>query len=104
MYAYHTGELKIPPVAKADKDSKEIVRIWARGETQQIIIRHDIREDAAAWDCLVDVARQVSHAFAEKGYDEKEVFDRIVWGCRIETENPTDEPTAKNKIRTKRSR
>jgi Domain of unknown function (DUF5076) len=90
----HIGELKIPPVAKADKDAKEIIRIWSSGETQQIIIRHDILEDAAAWGlCLVDVARHVSRAFAEKGHDEKEVFDRILWGFRVETENPTDEPT-----------
>ena len=90
----HPGELKVPPVAKADKEAKEILRVWSSDDGQQIILKHDIWEDAAAWGlCLVDIARHVSRAYAQKGYDEKEIFDRILLGFKIETENPTDDPT-----------
>ena len=90
----HPGELKIPQVAKADKDAKEFIRIWSSGGAQQIILKRDMYDDAAAWDlCLADIARHVSNAYAQKGYDQQEIFDRILLGFRIEIENPTDDPT-----------
>jgi Domain of unknown function (DUF5076) len=90
----HSGELKIPPQAKANRDAREILRIWSSGEHQEFILKHDIWDDPAAWGLLlVDVARHVARAFEERGHDKEEVYQRILQGFQMELETPTDDPT-----------
>lgn len=68
---------------------------------QQLILKHDICEDAAGLGlCLVDIARHVSRAYAQKGYDDKQIIDRILWGSRLRRSIPRRDPGIKD--RTKR--
>jgi hypothetical protein len=86
--------LPVPPAAKINTDSTEILRLWKVPEVgQQVILRHDAWEDPAAWGLmLADIARHVARAHAQEGQNESEVFQRILAGFRAEIESPTDTP------------
>ena len=86
--------LPVPPAAKINTDSAEILRLWKVPEVgQQVILRHDAWEDPAAWGLmLADIARHVARAHAQEGQNESEVFQRILAGFRAEIESPTDTP------------
>jgi hypothetical protein len=85
-------ELDIPPKAKADPDSREVLRMWMGTEGQHVCLRHIIDNDPAAWGLmLVDIARHVANAYNQQGikpYDE--VLARIKWGFDVEWRNPTE--------------
>jgi hypothetical protein len=87
--------LDIPPVAAANSESIELLRMWAFPHVgQQLILRHDVWKDAAAWGlALADVARHIARAHAQEGKDEEQVFRRIVAGFQVEVDHPTDKPS-----------
>jgi hypothetical protein len=86
--------LPVPPAAKTNTDSTEVLRLWKVPEVgQQVILLHDAWEDPAAWGLmLADIARHVARGHAQEGQNESEVFQRILAGFRAEIESPTDTP------------
>ena len=91
------NELDIPPKAKADTDSQEVLRVWIADGNSHVCLLHDICEDPGAWGLiLVDIARHVANAYDHEGTKHfNEVLNRIKWGFDTEWNNPTDTPKGK---------
>jgi hypothetical protein len=85
--------LDVPPIAKSNPNSIEILRVWAApGETQQLTLR-TVWEDVGAWGImLVDIARHVAKAYEHEGKDPNATLARIHELFISEWNNPTDEP------------
>lgn len=90
----HPNELPIPPRAANNPTARELVRVWAAGGNQQMVLRASIWSDPAAWGILlVDLARHVSLAYQhESGLDPASSLSRIREGFDVEWDNPTDLP------------
>lgn len=69
-------ELPIPPAAVAN--GREIVRAWAADEKLHVALASETWEDPGAWGIfLVDLAKHVANAFAERGADHDDVLARV---------------------------
>ena len=91
----HSGQLDIPPHAKAHEDAVEIARIWAAAGKQDVVLRTGIWKDPAAWGLmLVDLAKHIANGYAQaEGRDRAEVLERIKAGLDAEWSAATDKPT-----------
>lgn len=85
-------ELQLPKDAVRDSGALEILRVWIKGEHQQLACRADIWEDPAAWGLmLVDIARHIAHAYGEeRGTNPASLLSRIKQGPEAEWSAPTD--------------
>jgi len=91
--AQNPNALETPPIAQADPQAVEVLRVWAApGNPQQLTLRTTWR-DAGAWGLLlVDVARHAAKAYGQEGQDPKIVLARIRELFDAEWRSPTDEP------------
>lgn len=89
------GELKIPVAASQDKESIELLRVWAAIGKLHVTISTEVWEDPATWGImLVDLAKHVANAFElNTGQEFSEVLARIREGFDAEWGNPTDTAT-----------
>lgn len=87
-------ELKVPKDALSNSAALEILRVWIKDEQQGLACRADVWDDPAAWGLLlVDIARQVAHAYGQKrGANPASVLSRIREGLEAEWSAPTDAP------------
>jgi hypothetical protein len=87
------NSLALPPVAEANPNAVEILRVWAApGSPQQLTLRTTWK-DSAAWGLLlVDVARHAAKAYAQEGQDPTVVLARIRQMFDAEWSAPTDTP------------
>lgn len=71
-------ELNSPPIADANAEATEILRVWAApGSPQQLTLR-TCWSDPGAWGLLlVDIARHAAQAYEREGQDPEEVLRRI---------------------------
>ena len=94
MFGKRTGEnaLEMPPIAKSNPESVEVLRVWAApGSPQQLTLRTTWK-DAGTWGLLLaDVARHAAHAYANEGQDPNVVVARIRELFDAEWSAPTDE-------------
>jgi hypothetical protein len=86
------SELDPPPLAHADPEATEVLRIWtAPGEGPHVTLR-TTWEDPAAWGVmLVDIARHAANAYAKEGGKREEALARIKTLFDAEWSSPTDE-------------
>jgi len=87
------NSLDTPPIAEANTQSAEVIRVWAApGSPVQITLRTTWR-DAGAWGVmLADVARHATNAYAKEGHDPIDVLARIRAMFEAEFDSPTDKP------------
>lgn len=84
-------DLPVPVAARAD-DAFDLVRIWATGDTQQVVLRSRVWEDPAAWGLLlVDVARHVANSYEPDSREaHAKILARIKAGFDVEWSHPTE--------------
>ncbi|MBN2271825.1 MAG: DUF5076 domain-containing protein [Sedimentisphaerales bacterium] len=82
-----------PPLADADPEAVEVLRVWATpGKAQEVVLR-PTWQDAGAWGLLlVDVARHAALAYQKEGRNAGEVLQRIREFFDAEWARPTDDP------------
>jgi len=70
--------LATPPLADANPDAIEVLRVWAApGSPAQVILRTTWK-DAGAWGLLlVDLARHAARAYTTEGEDPNATLSRI---------------------------
>jgi hypothetical protein len=73
------SELPVPPLAAADRNARELVRVWAASGRQHVSIATGLWSDPAAWGLLlVDLARHAANAYEQtEGRKASEVLARI---------------------------
>ena len=92
----HPAELTIPPVAKRDKNAREMVRAWIADEglhcTIDVLVWPRDRE-CIGWGILLsDICRHVADAFhREYGADKESVMRQIRTTFNDELDSPTAE-------------
>jgi hypothetical protein len=87
--------LGIPPAAKRDKASFEVMRVWIAEQGQHVSIQSGAWEDPFAWGIvLADLARHIAlaHQLQKEGTDTDAFLERLLEGFQAEIDNPTDEP------------
>lgn len=85
-----TRELEPPPVASANSEAVEVLRVWAApGAPQQLALR-TCWKDPGAWGLvLADIARHAAQAYRREGQDPDEVLRRIRELFDAEWSSPT---------------
>jgi Domain of unknown function (DUF5076) len=85
--------LEPPPIAQANSNAVEVLRVWAApGSPQQLTLRTTWK-DSGAWGLmLVDIARHAARAYANEGQDPQVVLVRIRELFDAEWLQPTDAP------------
>ena len=89
----NSNSLETPPIANADANAVEVLRVWAApGQPQQLTLRTTWK-DAGAWGLLLaDVARHAANAYGNEGADPNVVLARIRELFDAEMSSPTDTP------------
>ena len=89
----NNNSLETPPIANADSNAVEVLRVWAApGQPQQLTLRTTWK-DAGAWGLLLaDVARHAANAYGNEGSDPNVVLARIRELFDAEMVAPTDTP------------
>jgi hypothetical protein len=89
----NSNSLETPPIADADSNAVEVLRVWAApGQPQQLTLRTTWK-DAGAWGLLLaDVARHVANAYGNEGADPSVALARIRELFDAEMSAPTDTP------------
>jgi len=89
----NSNSLETPPIANADSNAVEVLRVWAApGQPQQLTLR-TTWNDAGAWGLLLaDVARHAANAYGNEGADPNVVLARIRELFDAEMSSPTDTP------------
>ena len=84
------GSALAPPPVAANKEAVEVLRVWAMpGEAQQFSVQPCWRDPGAWGLLLVDVARHVSQAYAQRGMNKEEALQRIKELFDAEWASPT---------------
>jgi len=87
--------LDIPPAARRDKASFEVMRVWIAEKSQHVSIQTGAWEDPFAWGIvLADLARHIALAdqIQNKKPDSEAFLARLLEGFQAEIDDPTDEP------------
>jgi len=85
--------LELPPIAKANPDAVEVLRVWAApGSPHQLTLRTTWKKPGAWGLLLVDIARHAAKAYEKEGKDPKIVLATIREFFEKEWASPTDEP------------
>jgi len=89
----NSNSLETPPIANADSNAVEVLRVWAApGQPQQLTLR-TTWNDAGAWGLLLaDVARHAANAYGNEGADPNVVLARIRELFDLEMSSATDTP------------
>jgi len=89
----NSNSLETPPIANADSNAVEVLRVWAApGQPQQLTLR-TTWNDAGAWGLLLaDVARHAANAYGNEGADPNVVLARIRELFDAEMSSATDTP------------
>ncbi len=91
------NELPIPPSARSDKNSQELIRAWAAHEGLHCSLSVDRwgENERTAWGILLtDVVRHVANALHDaKGWDRTETVREIRRVFNAELDGPTAEPS-----------
>jgi len=89
----NSNSLETPPIANADPNAVEVLRVWAApGQPQQLTLR-TTWNDAGAWGLLLaDVARHAANAYGNEGADPNVVLARIRELFDAEMSSATDTP------------
>lgn len=89
------AELAIPPAARDDERSFEIVRVWSTAQGLSVVLKSEVWKDPAAYGImLADLARHIANAFRQvDGRDTSATLGRILEGLNAELDSPTDTPT-----------
>ena len=89
----NSNSLETPPIANADSNAVEVLRVWAApGQPQQLTLR-TTWNDAGAWGLLLaDVARHAANAYGNEGADPNVVLARIRELFDAEMSSPSDTP------------
>jgi hypothetical protein len=86
-------ELDLPPLASADPDAEEILRVWTSPTRPYQLTLPTHWDDPGAWGILlVDVARHAAQAYARKGADQGAVLGSIKDLIEAEWSRPTGAP------------
>jgi hypothetical protein len=88
------SELLIPPVAEADPDSVEVVRVWVARGGQHVSLNIGAWQDPEAWGIvLADLAGHLANAYEQDlGLDHEETLRKITDLLVAELKHPTDSP------------
>ncbi|MBS1500526.1 MAG: DUF5076 domain-containing protein [Bacteroidetes bacterium] len=91
------NELKIPDAAKEDKDSFELLRVWAAFEQQHVTINSDLNGNAGNFGYLLaELALHASKLYAERfNANEFEMLKEILDGFNNEIINESGNPTGR---------
>ena len=89
----HQNELDAPPIAGANPEAVELLRVWAApGAPQQLALRM-VWSDPGAWGLLLaDIARHAAQAYERQGQNQSETLGRIRDMFEAEWRSPTDDP------------
>jgi Domain of unknown function (DUF5076) len=80
-----------PPPLASNRDSVEILRVWAASNYPLQLTLRTNWSDPAAWGLLlVDIARHAANAYGREGRDAAEALARIRAGFDAEWSSPTD--------------
>ena len=89
------NELPIPPSARSDKNSQELIRAWAAngGLHCSLNVNSWGDQERTVWGILLtDVARHVANALRDaKGWDSNETIQEIRRVFNAELDSPTAE-------------
>jgi hypothetical protein len=87
-------ELPIPPIAKADPNAVEVVRVWVAKGGQHVSLNPFVWNDPEVWGMvLADLAGHLANAYEqEMGLDREETLRKITRLLVAELTNPTDSP------------
>jgi hypothetical protein len=87
-------ELPIPPIAKADPNAMEVVRVWVAKGGQHVSLNPFTWSDPEVWGMvLADLAGHLANAYhQEMGLDREETLRKISRLLVAELANPTDSP------------
>ena len=96
------AELLIPPIAEADPNAIEVVRVWVAKGGQHVSINPFVWKDPEAWGMvLADLAGHLANAYQqEMGLDRDETMRKITDLLLAELRNPTD--TARGSVHNTR--
>jgi hypothetical protein len=88
-------ELVIPPAAKTDPNSFELLRVWVANADQHVTLATRVWSDPAAWGMmLVDLASHIARAYEQTGGPKyADGLARIKAGFDAEWNAPTDNPS-----------
>jgi Domain of unknown function (DUF5076) len=86
------SELLIPPIAEADPNAIEVVRVWVAKGALHVSINPFVWKDPEAWGIvLADLAGHLANAYQqEMGLDREETMRKITDLLVAELRNPTD--------------
>ena len=85
------NNLEVPPIAKANPDAVEVLRVWAAPGSPQQLSLCTTWTDPAAWGLLLaDIARHAASAYENEGASRWDVLQRIHACWDAEWANPTD--------------
>jgi hypothetical protein len=89
------NELKIPDAAKKDKDSFELLRVWAAFEEQHVTINSSLNGNAGNFGYLLaELALHASKLYAERlNTNEFDMLKEILDGFNNEIINESGDPT-----------
>jgi hypothetical protein len=83
-------QLPIPASVVSAAQKAEMARIWIADGEQIVIISPRIWDDPGAWGLmLVDMAKHIADAYAEKGHDAQHALSLIKSAMEAEWESST---------------
>lgn len=92
-----TNQLQVPPAARNDRRSFELLRVWIANGEQHITLRAGIWDDPAAWGTmLADLAGHIANTFeqaapAGQTPDRQALLDRMKEALDAEWNSAADE-------------
>ena len=92
-----------PEIAEEDRNSYELIRVWAAKGTQHVSLNWSVwEEDPKTWaTVLAHLAGHLVNAYEqEKGLDRKKIIRAIRAGFNAELDSPTQAP--EGKVRNRR--
>jgi hypothetical protein len=88
-----SSELELPPIAKSNAQSFEVLRVWtAPGQTQEVVLKTTWKNPGTWGLMLADIARHAANAYANEGHDRADALAQIRQLMDAEFSDPTDEP------------
>jgi hypothetical protein len=86
-------ELSVPASVTADDSAVELLRLWTTDQGERIALRVDLLPPAAWGLILVDLAKHVAQAYAQRGQlTANAAFEAILSGFIAEIGQSTDSP------------
>ena len=88
------NELSIPPIAKDDPNSGEVLRAWIAQQGLHVSLHVDAWDDVATWGIfLADILRHIALAYEQAHFVPRgDVMKKIQDTFNAEIKMPTDLP------------